>query len=247
MKNNKFAILGFFIFIAGLILLFNSYMFVSSNYCSPVIGSKLIVNIVYETLVGMLILGGPIMVAITLDIRSRGISAAFALIIVVAVAFLVLSSGLGILGGSPCGTSCLAQSGYICQTPIAHNNILTATIGQTTGSTWTTTDLVWVPQGTSAPNATGNILPCGAPTANAMYWAPVSTPGVGFTCSAGSDAAGTNNALANGQTTQAYFVFQGAIPPVATSAAGQIWAYYQLQKGGSVYRTQIATLTLKTV
>jgi len=148
--------------------------------------------------------------------------------------------------GSPLGTSCLAQSGYICQTPIAHNNILSITIGQATGTTWVTTDLVWVPQGVTAPVATGNVLPCGAPTANTMsYFGGEANNG--FTCSAGSNAAGTNNAISNGQTTSAYFVFYGTAPPVGTSGAGQIWAYYQTQNGGKVYQTQVATLTLKTV
>ena len=168
-------------------------------------------------------------------------------ILIIAIVMVALFS-LGILGGSPLGTSCLAQSGYICQTPIAHAGNFIVTIGQSTGNEWTGVNVIWVPQGTVAPGTSGLTSTgiCGAYTSsttwNAMSFVPGGAYGNGFTC-----ATTVNGILQNGQTVSATFPFNGAAPAVGTSAAGQIWAYYQLSSpGGTWYSSQLATVTVKT-
>ena len=163
-------------------------------------------------------------------------------ILIIAIVMVALFS-LGILGGSPLGTSCLAQSGYICQTPIAHSGVFSATLGQSTGNQWATANFVWVPQGVVAPPApTGVAAYCttGAFAYNAMTYVPGSSWLDGPTCGY------YNGVVQNGQTVSVNFPFNGLVPAVGTSGAGQIWAYYQLTSQGTWYSTQIATVTVKT-
>ena len=57
------------------------------------------------------------------------------------------------------GTSCITPSGYLCQNPVYDHftgNII-VTLGQITGTNWTTSNFVFVPQGTQ-------LIPKGIPS-----------------------------------------------------------------------------------
>lgn len=152
-------------------------------------------------------------------------------ILIIAVVMVALFS-LGILGGNPLGTSCLASSGYICQTPILHSTTFTAVIGQATGTSWTAANIIFVNQGSTAPSGEAAAL-CGT-TSNTF-----ATSG-GFICGTGVTS------LTSGGTASVTFTGTSA-PTVGTSVAGTIWAAYQIAGSSTWYNVQVATVTLKAV
>ena len=157
-------------------------------------------------------------------------------ILIIAVVMVALFS-LGILGGNPLGTSCIAQSGYICQSPVLHGNTLTATVGQATGNNWVGTNVFWVNQGTSTTGL--GTAACPAASGNTFQ-----TNG-GFICAASTPATGFS--IYSGGTQSLTFQVTGAGPGVGAADAGQLWATYYLTSGGTQYTVQLATATLKAV
>ncbi len=153
-------------------------------------------------------------------------------ILIIAVVMVALFS-LGILGGNPLGTACLSLSGYTCQSAVLHSGGLTVTLGQATGSTWYTTNLIWVPQGSSITSVPTPAL-CGALT--------VSGTGSGV-CEA---QAAVGTLYSGGTTGTQTFTFSSST--VGTTYSGQIWATYASTSGGAdTYLAQMATVTLKSV
>ena len=148
-------------------------------------------------------------------------------ILIIAVVMVALFS-LGILGGNPLGTSCLAQSGYICQNPLLHSTTFNAVLGQATGNAWVGVNLIWVPQGVTVP-AAGAFCPASASN----------------TVAAGLSCVSVGN-LNTGQTTSATFVFSSAAN-TGTTYSGTVWAMYQIGSSGTWYEAQLATVTLKAV
>ena len=156
-------------------------------------------------------------------------------ILIIAVVMVALFS-LGILGGNPLGTSCLSQSGYICQSPVLHSGNFIVTVGQATGTNWLSANIFWVNQGSSASSST---------LAGALCTGTPSTSNV-FNTNGGVICANTNSiALNNGGTTSLTFSSTTATT-VGATAAGQIWAVYTTSSGGP-YIVQLATATLKAV
>ena len=154
-------------------------------------------------------------------------------ILIIAVVMVALFS-LGILGGNPLGTSCLAQSGYICQSPVLHGYTFNVVVGQATGNNWVGTNVFWVNQGTSS-SSIASVLCTGAASTNT------------FSTNGGAICANTNSiALNTGGTATLTFLSQSQATTGAT-AAGTIWATYYLSSGGTQYTVQLATATLKAV
>ena len=111
-------------------------------------------------------------------------------ILIIAIVLAALFS-LGIFSsGSLIGTTCIANSGFLCGTPIAHGTTFTASIGQATGAQWTNVVLCFVPNGAPAPSScsgypsvtAGNLqsgesgtfsftLSSSSPTASGYIWA----------------------------------------------------------------------------
>ena len=73
-------------------------------------------------------------------------------ILIIAVVLGALFS-LGVFSGSNIlGTACIAGSGYLCQTPVyghSTGNII-VTVGQNTGTSWTSANFIFVQQGQAA-------------------------------------------------------------------------------------------------
>ena len=75
-------------------------------------------------------------------------------ILIIAVVMVALFS-LGILGGSPLSTTCIAQSGYTCSSPLLHTSQFSAVVGQASGTSWTAVNILFVPQGAGIPPVSG--------------------------------------------------------------------------------------------
>ncbi|OJI06704.1 MAG: hypothetical protein BK997_04995 [Candidatus Micrarchaeum sp. ARMAN-1] len=74
-------------------------------------------------------------------------------ILIIAIVLAALFS-LGIFSsGSLIGTTCIANSGFLCSSPIAYGTTFTATIGEATGVPWTNVVLCFVPDGVSEPSS----------------------------------------------------------------------------------------------
>lgn len=148
-------------------------------------------------------------------------------ILIIAVVMVALFS-LGILGGSPLGTTCLPQSGFECTNPIYSHSTgqFAATIGQNSGVTWQTANIIFVPQGVPVQGITTSIFTAG------NYLAVSGTVNNGQTIS----VSGLPVNVPLGQSTVA----------VGQTAAGTIWVQYTTPTtGGTLYYAEIATVTLK--
>ena len=153
-------------------------------------------------------------------------------ILIIAVVMVALFS-LGVLGGNPLGTTCLAQSGFTCQNPVLHGTAFTVTIGQATGTSWTAYNVIWVPSGLTLGTAALPYANCavagsvGGEQANSISNAII--------------CGNTGGALSSGGSTQVTFN-QGVAMTTGTSASGQLWVWYQTAAGGStVYDVQMTS------
>ena len=230
MNKTILAVIGLFVFIVGIIMLFNANHFIPSTDCGEtIIGLSLTFVMLYEIVVGMSIIGGPITFLSNWSSKSRALSGTISLVVVVAFILLALftfSASLGILGGSPLCTTCLPQSGYQCSGVVYnhYNGNMTVTIGQTTGMNWSAAEIYYVPQGTYSDGGV-----------------PVSTLGLNAT---------NGYIVPNGLTNEQYVVVNlsvsGPVPP-GTARAGEIWAAYTTTHIGQVYYAQIAEVTIRAV
>ncbi len=147
-------------------------------------------------------------------------------IIVIATIIFVFFYALGVMPPELLPTACLAQAGYTCMNLVAHDNILGATLGQTTGSIWSSTYFLWVPKGYGMPNNTAPFCP--SPKASSISG--------GISC---YDA----GPMRSGQTISANFTFDA--PVVAGQGySGAMWAQYQ-DPAGTWETVQIATVAVK--
>ncbi len=74
-------------------------------------------------------------------------------ILIVAIVLAALFS-LGVFSsGALIGTTCIASPGFLCSVPIVQGTTFTATLGQSTGSTWTNTVFCFVPNGSPSPSS----------------------------------------------------------------------------------------------
>ena len=155
-------------------------------------------------------------------------------ILIIAVVMVALFS-LGILGGSPLGTTCLPQSGYVCSNPALVPTSFNVILGQATGTNWATSNFIWVPSGTAVPST----QVCTAAVANSLA-------GPGYSCLV--DYSNPSTALSSGQTVSLSVAPGGTAPTVGQSFSGQIWALYTTSSGGStVYQVQVTSgVNLKT-
>jgi hypothetical protein len=149
-------------------------------------------------------------------------------ILIIAIVLGALFS-LGVFSGSSfVGTTCIAASGYECTSPLLHAGTFTATLGQSTGITWTSATFAFVTGGgtpsNTVPAATGAIL----------------TVSGGLTSGATASFSVVNS-ITSADTPV-------ALPStIGASTSGAIWAWYTTTSGGPELVSQIATVTLKAV
>ena len=120
-------------------------------------------------------------------------------------------------GSNNLGTTCVAQSGYLCQNPAysATTGNFTATIGQSTGTDWT--------------NATFGFQPNSAPV---------------YSYSVPSFPYGTSVPIGSFNSSQVAYI---SIPvsgpvPAGTTQSGTLWAEYNVS--GSTYYAEIASVSM---
>ncbi len=164
-------------------------------------------------------------------------------ILIIAVVLGALFS-LGVFSGNNIlGTACIAASGYLCQNPVyLHTNgQIKLTVGQNTGSSWTTANFVFVPQGASKT--------AGVPTDIFYANAPVNE---NMTLSPTSLTSGQSLSITlpvNGISNNAFTLTNGAGSlSVGSSAGGAIWVQYQTGGTGASYPfqyAQVASLNVK--
>ncbi|MDE1854757.1 MAG: hypothetical protein KGH57_00330 [Candidatus Micrarchaeota archaeon] len=149
-------------------------------------------------------------------------------ILIIAVVLGALFS-LGVFSsGSLLGTSCIAYSGYECQSPILHGGQFSATIGQSTGSGWTAVNIILVGYGTANPAAAQFAFVNCYPSQTGLSI----SSGSAVTFSTYNSVSGSTPACTLLPTT------------VGTAFAGGIWAFYT--SGGTAgLISQLATLNVK--
>ena len=153
-------------------------------------------------------------------------------ILIIAVVLGALFS-LGVFSSSNLlGTACIAYSGFECQNPLLHGGTFTATIGQSTGTSWTTANLIFVGSGGGTPTAASfnafgtNTITC-----------PPDTVSGGL--STGASATFTTANYFTGATTCS------ALPTTLGQAqAGAIWAEYSTATSSGLIE-QVATVNIK--
>jgi|GEM_PF-681120 hypothetical protein len=131
------------------------------------------------------------------------------------------------LGGGILGTTCIASSGYLCQNPIYQHSsgYIIVTLGQSTGTSWTSANFMFVPQGQAVASGL-----------------PVTLTSTAFATGLGNTITG---GLKSGQTTVVYLPVNGITSvPVGTPVTGSIWARYDTSNQ-SVHYVEIATINIK--
>ena len=141
-------------------------------------------------------------------------------ILIIAVVLGALFS-LGVFNSSSLiGTACIPLSGYYCANPVlSTNGILTVTIGQATGTTYSSVTAYFVPSGSTFTNSYPSTQ-------------------TGFSLNSGQTTTATFNL--------ASLPSIGSAPSLGTALTGQIWlAYSTASAPGTTLDTQIATVTVK--
>ncbi len=141
--------------------------------------------------------------------------------------FSAIFFSLGVFGGSVLlGTSCIAGPGYLCYGAyVSSPNVISATIGQSTGESWASANVLFVPSAASEPNP------------SALFANQTST--------------NIHNGLLSGQPAQVLLPFANPTasgPPgfsCTPSITGSIWVQYQTAQGGQFYYVRMATLYLR--
>ena len=140
-------------------------------------------------------------------------------ILIIAIVLAALFS-LGIFSSSSfTGTTCIATSGFLCSNPIWTSGNLIVTLGQSTGTSWTSVTFFFMPSGSATPtsdSSTGAI--------------PASS-----SCN--------NVPLSSGQTVSCTFALGLGSTP-GTSTSGQMWVEYTAGSNVGLV-SEIATMTLK--
>jgi len=167
-------------------------------------------------------------------------------ILIIAVVLGALFS-LGVFSGSSLlGNACIAASGYLCSNPVYLHGTPTAagfqgnilvTVGQNTGTTWTSANVYFVPQGTSSV--------AGLPSTSPIGFNSAANPGF-------SNVILFGTGLVSGQQQSMYLPVSSTYPlAVGTAATGTIWAQYctATLTAGNVCPTpqyvQLATINIK--
>ena len=255
MGELKYAVIGFFAIIAGIIMFINAGSFIpSTGGCygpEYLYGSGLGIAMGYEFAVGLLFFGGLVLLLSNLG-AGHNASSGFLIIVIIAIAALIsLFAGLGVFSpAAMCGAQCVADSGFFCQSPIINvNGNLSLTFGQSTGESFYNIGFA------CAASADSNGLPLPeysmvylsssgnstAQLANPHYAGPLNLTSGGTTQITGLKCFDNNgNPLAQGSNT-AY---------IGTTFFGSVWINYTLDPtapgaANRMLTQKVATIGLK--
>jgi hypothetical protein len=157
-------------------------------------------------------------------------------ILIIAVVLGALFS-LGVFSGSNLlGNACVAGSGYLCKSPFFnHGNAgIQLVVGQNTGTTWSSSNFIFVPEGT--PTNAGTGLP------TSLTFNVLGTAGQANTTYGGAGAG-----LISGQTVTIWLPVNGVTAPVTvgTPATGAIWVEYTTSGNAAPQYAQLASINIK--
>jgi hypothetical protein len=139
-------------------------------------------------------------------------------ILIIAVVLGALFS-LGVFNSSSLiGTSCVALSGYYCTNPVlSSTGILTLTVGQATGTSYSGVTAYIVPSGTTSSGITSYSNSIGTLSSGQTVPITISLQGLSSI---------------------------GSSPSLGTAFTGQVWLAFNTPSSSNLY-TQIATLSVK--
>lgn len=144
-------------------------------------------------------------------------------ILVIAVVLAALFS-LGVFtGGNGLPTACIGQAGYLCQLQVFSAGNLIVTIGQSTGTSWTSVGVVFLNQ--SAITNAGTATVYAAPNVMLVGGSALTT-------------------MSSGVQYSGNVLVPGAPTTKGSSINGQLWAKYSTSAGGPFY-TEIGTITAR--
>ena len=151
-------------------------------------------------------------------------------LLIISIVIVALVS-IGVFNGSPLGTSCIANPGYTCQIQSgsysAATGNLVVTIGQDSGASWTTANVVFInasnePSVLSSGLSTSQLTPMPSGTANTL-----------------------SSGLASGVKTTVTLPATGA-QSVGHGINGYIWVSYTTgASNGATIQANIGSLTAK--
>jgi len=160
-------------------------------------------------------------------------------ILIIAIVLAALFA-LGVFStGNVLGTSCIAESGFLCQSPILHAGTFSVTAGQSTGIQWTTANIFFVTGG-GTPSSGTFVASGGAQSGCVVY---------------------LSSGLISGQTSPLTFnapivlTSSGALPSTCGTTfltttgsgyTGALWAQYTTSTVSGFQYVQLATVTLKS-
>lgn len=150
-------------------------------------------------------------------------------LLIISIVIVALVS-IGVFNGSPLGTNCIAAAGFTCQiqsySQLTGN--LVVTIGQDSGSAWTSANIVFVNQ-----TAESAVLSTGLSTGQLT------------TMASGGPANTLSSGLPSGVTTVITLPASAPVK-VGTGLNGYVWASYTTGvSGGSTIQAQIGSVTAK--
>lgn len=152
------------------------------------------------------------------------IALAAIVIIVVVGAILILGFPLGLYNGTPVPGVCIPATGYLCTSPLLHNGTLTATVGQSTGISWTQANIFFVIS--SSPNPTSvPPLPC--------------SQGVSTGITSGQSISVSLSTYSNSNTCAGFPKTTGQ------TFSGTVWAGYRTSLNGTEQVVQVGTINVK--
>jgi hypothetical protein len=151
-------------------------------------------------------------------------------LLIISIVVVALVS-IGVFNGNPLGTTCIATAGFTCQVvqyasgggSVSGGNIV-VTIGQDSGTAWSTANVVFV---------------------NASQEASVQSVGLSAGQLAPPTAATLTSGLSSGVTTTLTLPASGPVR-VGSGISGYIWVSYSTSaSGGATTQAQIASITAK--
>jgi hypothetical protein len=124
------------------------------------------------------------------------------------------------------GEQCIAASGYLCKNPVYNHSTgnIIVTLGQDTGTNWSTANFLFVPQGTTVLNGVQSISFTSNP-ANTLYNT-------------------VNKGLPSEQNVTVSFPVSGLVN-INTTATGTIWVQYTTRQNSTFQYASMALINIK--
>jgi hypothetical protein len=128
-------------------------------------------------------------------------------------------------------TACIPSSGFTCLNPTLHTGTFTATVGQATGTSWITANVIFVGYGVG----TSGLTTASFASSNAVYVQTIAPFASGQTASL--SLAGYLSATPN--------TFTAFPSTVGSAQQGTIWVCYATSGSACTNMVQIATVNVK--